>query len=102
MKKTFALLACVLLVAGLAACNTDKGPADLATVPGTGLLAYTDCRSPTNGFIHLWHVARRAAVRSLPVPGMPRHLAASPDGSRVACSLQWPDRRTLVLSLIHI
>lgn len=30
MKKTFALLACVLLVAGLAACNTDKGPADLA------------------------------------------------------------------------
>jgi len=30
MKKTFALLACVLLVAGLAACNTDKGPADVA------------------------------------------------------------------------
>jgi hypothetical protein len=30
MKKTFALIACVLLVAGLAACNTDKGPADLA------------------------------------------------------------------------
>ena len=28
MKKTFALLACVLLVAGLAACNTDKGPAE--------------------------------------------------------------------------
>ena len=30
MKKTFALVACVLLVAGLAACNADKGPADLA------------------------------------------------------------------------
>ena len=30
MKKTFALIACALLVAGLAACNTDKGPADLA------------------------------------------------------------------------
>jgi hypothetical protein len=30
MKKTFALIACVLLVTGLAACNTDKGPADLA------------------------------------------------------------------------
>jgi hypothetical protein len=30
MKKTFALIACVLLVAGLSACNTDKGPADLA------------------------------------------------------------------------
>lgn len=30
MKKTLALIACVLLVAGLAACNTDKGPADLA------------------------------------------------------------------------
>jgi WD40 repeat protein/tRNA A-37 threonylcarbamoyl transferase component Bud32 len=71
----------------------------VATVPGTGLLAYTDCRSPTNGFIHLWHVARREAVRSLPLPGMPRHLAASPDGSRVACSLQWPDRRTLVFAV---
>ena len=30
MKKTFALVACVLLVAGLAACNADKGPADTA------------------------------------------------------------------------
>ena len=30
MKKTFALIAGALLVAGLAACNTDKGPADLA------------------------------------------------------------------------
>jgi len=30
MKKTFALIACVLLVAGFAACNTDKAPADLA------------------------------------------------------------------------
>lgn len=28
MKKTFALVACALLVVGLAACNTDKAPAD--------------------------------------------------------------------------
>jgi predicted small secreted protein len=34
MKKTFALLACVLLVVGFAACNTDKGPADLAIKAG--------------------------------------------------------------------
>jgi len=30
MKKTLALVACALLVAGLAACNADKGPADAA------------------------------------------------------------------------
>ena len=30
MKKTFALVACVLLAAGLVACNADKGPADVA------------------------------------------------------------------------
>jgi predicted small secreted protein len=34
MKKTFALLACVLLVVGLAACNTDKGPAETAIKAG--------------------------------------------------------------------
>ena len=69
----------------------------VATVPDSGLLAYTECRSPTNGFVHLWDIARRQVVRSLPLPGMPRHLAASPDGRRVACSLMWPDTRTLVL-----
>jgi WD40 repeat protein len=71
----------------------------VAVVPGTGLLAYTDCRSPTNGFVHLWHVARRELVRSLPVQGIPRHLAASPDGRQVACSLMRPDRRTLVFDV---
>ena len=30
MKKSFALVACALLVASLAACNADKGPADAA------------------------------------------------------------------------
>jgi len=30
MKKTFAIVACVLLVAGLGACATDKAPADAA------------------------------------------------------------------------
>lgn len=30
MKKTLALAACALLVAGLTACNADKGPADAA------------------------------------------------------------------------
>ena len=34
MKKTFALLACVLMVAGFAACNTDKAPADAAIKAG--------------------------------------------------------------------
>lgn len=34
MKKTVTLLACVLLVAGLAACNTDKAPADAAIKAG--------------------------------------------------------------------
>jgi hypothetical protein len=34
MKKTLTLLACVLLVAGLAACNTDKAPADAAIKAG--------------------------------------------------------------------
>lgn len=71
----------------------------VAVVPGTGLLAYTECRSPTNGWVHLWHVARREVVRSMPVPGIPRHLAASPDGSKVACSLMWRDRRALVFDV---
>ncbi len=39
MKKTFALLACVLLVAGLAACNTDKGPAETAIKAGDDAIA---------------------------------------------------------------
>ena len=30
MKKTFAIVACALLVAGLGACATDKAPADAA------------------------------------------------------------------------
>ena len=30
MKKPLSLVACALLVAGLAACNADKGPADVA------------------------------------------------------------------------
>ena len=30
MKKTLALVACALLAVGLAACNADKGPADMA------------------------------------------------------------------------
>jgi hypothetical protein len=34
MKKLFSLLASVLLVAGLAACNTDKAPADTAIKAG--------------------------------------------------------------------
>lgn len=71
----------------------------VALVPGTGLLAYTDCRSPTNGFVHLWHVGRRAVVRSIPIPGMPRYLAASPDGTKLACSLMLPHKRTLVLAV---
>ncbi len=71
----------------------------VAVVPGTGLLAYTDCRSATNGFVHLWDIARRERVRSIPVPGMPRHLAASPDGTKVACSLTWPETRTQVFSV---
>ena len=34
MKKTFAIVACVLLVAGLGACATDKAPADAAIKAG--------------------------------------------------------------------
>jgi WD40 repeat protein len=83
--------------------STRRGGAPLicrvAVVPGTGLLAYTESRSPTNGFVHLWNVARRELVRSIPVPGMPRYLAASPDGTRVACSLMSPDRRVRVFSV---
>jgi len=71
----------------------------VAVVPGTGWLAYTECRSPTNGWVHLWDIGRRDRVRSIPVPGMPRHLAASPGGSKVACSLMVPDRRVLVLAV---
>jgi WD40 repeat protein len=71
----------------------------VATIPGTGMLAYTECRSPTNSFVHLWHVGRRELVRSIPVSGIPRYLAASPDGRTVACSLMAPERGTPVFSV---
>lgn len=68
----------------------------LAAVPGTGMLAYTDCRSPTNAFVRLWDTETRRVVRSLPLPWIPRHLAASPDGRWVACSTMGFDNRVLI------
>ncbi len=68
----------------------------LAAVPGTTLLAYTDCRSPTNGYLHFWDTTRRETIRSVALPGMPRHLAVSPDGRLAACSLMLPDNRIFV------
>lgn len=58
----------------------------LALIPGTRWLAYTDCRGKTNSYIRLWNIDTRAVVRSLELPGVPRDLAASPDGRYLACS----------------
>lgn len=71
----------------------------VAVVPGTGWLAYTECRNPSNGWVHLWNVEKREIVRSLALPGIPRHLAVSPDGRRLACSLMWPEMRTQVFAV---
>lgn len=71
----------------------------LAAVPGTNLLAYTDCRSPTNAFVRLWDTTTRTIVRSLPVPWIPRHLAVSPDGRLLACSTMGGDNRVLVFEV---
>lgn len=71
----------------------------VAVVPGTGLLAYTDCRAPTNAHVRLWDTASRTVLRSLPMPWIPRHLAASPDGRLVACSTMGFDNRVLVFEV---
>lgn len=71
----------------------------LAMVPGTPWLAYTDCRSPSNSFIHLWDTRAHTNIRSISISGIPRHLAVSPDGQRIACSLMHPDERVLVLEV---
>ncbi len=71
----------------------------VATVPGKTLLAYTDCRSPTNAFVRLWDTTTRTVVRSLAMPWIPRHLAVSPDGRRLACSTMGGDNRVLVFEV---
>jgi tRNA A-37 threonylcarbamoyl transferase component Bud32 len=73
----------------------------VATVPGTSLLAYTDCRSPTNAFVRLWDTTTRTTVRSLPLPWIPRHLAVSLDGRRLACSTMGGDNRVLIFEVAN-
>ena len=71
----------------------------LAAVPGTDLLAYTDCRSPTNACVRLLDMKTRTTVRSLPLPWIPRHLAVSHDGRLLACSTMGGDNRVLVFEV---
>lgn len=71
----------------------------LCSIPGTTWLAYTDCRSPTHAAVRLWDVLTRTEVRSLPLPGIPRHLAVSLDGSRLACSTMSADGRVYIFDV---
>jgi len=71
----------------------------VAVVPGTSLLAYTDCRTPTNAFVRLWDTTTRTTVRSMTMPWIPRHLAVSPDGRRLACSTMGGDNRVLIFEV---
>lgn len=71
----------------------------VAAVPGTSLLAYTDCRSPTNSHVRLWNTTTRTTVRSLPLPWIPRYLAVSSDGRRLACSTMGGDNRVLIFEV---
>lgn len=71
----------------------------LCSIPGTSWLAYTDCRSPTNAAVRLWDVPTRTEVRSLPLPWIPRHLAVSPDGRRLACSTMSADGRVYLFDV---
>ncbi len=68
----------------------------VVTIPGHNWLAYTDCQTPTNGWVRIWDVDQRVVIRSFPIPHMPRHLAVSPDGSRIACSTMSADGRVFV------
>lgn len=58
----------------------------LAAVPGTRLIAYTDCRNSRESFVQLWDTDTHRVARSIPFAGVPRNLAVSPDGHWLACS----------------
>jgi predicted Ser/Thr protein kinase len=71
----------------------------LCAIPGTGWLAYTDCRGTNDSHVRIWDITTRSVVRSLPLPWIPRHLAVSADGRRLACSTMSADGRVYVFEV---
>lgn len=71
----------------------------LVMVPGTPWLAYTDCRGEAESYVRLWNIRTRIVDRSLPVSGVPRDLAASPDGRWLACSRLQGEKGILLFNL---
>lgn len=71
----------------------------VAPIPGSSLVAFTDSGPQTNGHIRLFDLDRRSIARSLEVASPLQHLAASPDGSRIACTTYPPRQRGCIFDV---